>query len=211
MVAVVMSENAGRYPVGLGTMFRDRKRIFVDALGWDLPVVDGLYERDQYDGDQAIYLLATDPADGTHLASLRLLPSTGPHLLVDHFADLCENGVPVGSTVFEMTRYCVSPKLRDRDAAWRARQMLSLGLVEFALLYGIDRLTGTTSLEWLPSILSIGWDVDVLGPAQRIGDQDVVALAINVSPATLQLMRGRSNRQRPVLTIDLSPQMAEAA
>ena len=42
-------------------MHRDRKKIFVDALKWDVPVVDGQYEIDQFDTDDAIYLLASMP------------------------------------------------------------------------------------------------------------------------------------------------------
>ena len=42
------------------SMFEDRKTLFVDLLGWDVPVVGGRYEIDSYDGDKAVYLIATD-------------------------------------------------------------------------------------------------------------------------------------------------------
>ena len=44
----------------LDGMYRDRKKIFVDLLGWDVPVVDGAYEIDQFDDEHAIYVVATN-------------------------------------------------------------------------------------------------------------------------------------------------------
>jgi len=55
----------------LQSMFADRKRLFVDLFGWDVPVVDGVYEIDQFDDDHTVYVIATD-AGGAHTASIRL-------------------------------------------------------------------------------------------------------------------------------------------
>lgn len=78
------------------SMFEDRKTLFVDLLGWDVPVVGGRYEIDSYDGDKAVYLIATD--DGCiHQGSMRLLSTEGAHLLADRFASLCECDAPRGS------------------------------------------------------------------------------------------------------------------
>ena len=68
-------------------MHRDRKTVFVDRLGWQVPVVNGDLEIDQFDGDDAIYLIAVDEAGG-HAGSLRLLPTAGPHLLADGHRDV---------------------------------------------------------------------------------------------------------------------------
>src|SRR3546814_1441778 len=48
------------------------------------------------DDAYATYIIAADRA-GRHLASLRLLPSTRPHLLGTLFERLCTHGVPVRS------------------------------------------------------------------------------------------------------------------
>ena len=70
-------------------MFEARKRVFVDLLGWDVPVIDGRYEVDQFDDHHATYLVVTDDA-GEHRASARLLPTTRPHILDSFFGALCE-------------------------------------------------------------------------------------------------------------------------
>lgn len=35
------------------SMFEERKRVFVDLLGWDVPVLARRYEIDQFDDDEA--------------------------------------------------------------------------------------------------------------------------------------------------------------
>lgn len=95
----------------LNDMYRDRKRIFVDLLGWDVPVVDGAYEIDQFDDEHAIYVVATNER-GEHDGSIRLLPSVRPHVLGDIFPELCDGPVPSGEHIFELSRACLSPRNR---------------------------------------------------------------------------------------------------
>lgn len=90
----------------LRNMFAARKRIFVDLLGWDVPVLAGRYEVDQFDTPDAVYIVVTDSI-GNHRASARLLPTTKAHILDTMFACLCDGPVPQGSTVFEITRFCL--------------------------------------------------------------------------------------------------------
>jgi acyl-homoserine lactone synthase len=61
----------------LETMFADRKRLFVDLFGWDVPVVEGRFEIDQFDTADTVYIIAADGED-VHEASIRLMPSTRP-------------------------------------------------------------------------------------------------------------------------------------
>src|SRR3546814_5073717 len=61
-------------------MFAARKSVFVDLLKWDVPVLEGRYEIDQFDDEYARYLILADRGDG-HLGSARLLPTMRPHIL----------------------------------------------------------------------------------------------------------------------------------
>ena len=87
----------------LESMFEARKRLFIDLLDWDLEVVDGRFEIDRFDDAYATYIVVTGD-HGLHRASMRLLPTTRPHLLGSMFERLCANGVPVGADIFEITR-----------------------------------------------------------------------------------------------------------
>jgi N-acyl-L-homoserine lactone synthetase len=173
-------------------MWQDRKRVLIDRLGWDLQSPDGLHELDQYDGEDTLYLIVHQAQTGRHLGSVRLLPSTGPHLLGDVFPHLCADGVPLGPDVWEITRLVTAPAL-NRVEALQVRRQLSVALFEHALAHGITRYTMVTHLPWLPSLLSIGWDAEPLGMPHGDGpngDRDAVAaLQILVNAGTLARLR----------------------
>src|SRR5690554_3010471 len=64
----------------LRSMFEARKKVFVDLLKWDLPVLDGRFEVDQFDTPEAVYLVLTDES-ANHRASARLLRTDRSHIL----------------------------------------------------------------------------------------------------------------------------------
>ena len=103
------AEQPGTNPI-LDAMHRDRKKVFVDMLGWDVPVIDGQYEVDQFDDENAIYVVASDE-NGQHEGSIRLLPTTSPHLLGEIFPHLCNGPIPQAPDIFELSRACCPPAI----------------------------------------------------------------------------------------------------
>ncbi len=206
MVDVITANNRHRFTSLIDQMHRDRKAVFVDRLKWDVPVVDGKYEIDQFDIDDAIYLVATDAKHQRHLGSVRLLPTTGPHLLGDVFPHLCDKSVPTGDDVWEITRMCTHPS-KDLDGLAIRRQLV-VALCEFGLLYGIRTYTVVTHVQMLSALLAVGWECEPLGEPQLVAGDMVGAMAIKISPATLQLFRSRAPSRVPVLQLS---DIAEAA
>ncbi|MDZ7281340.1 autoinducer synthase [Sphingomonas sanguinis] len=166
----------------LRRMFAARKAVFVDLLGWDVPVVDGRLELDQFDDGEARYLVVTDAA-GAHRASARLLPTTRPHLLDTLFPALCADDPPTGPAIFEITRFCLDRSL-DARARRTARDALVVALVDHALAHGITRYTAIAGLGWSRQILAFGWRCRLLGPAKAIGGKEVVAFEIAIEADT---------------------------
>lgn len=163
-------------------MFEARKRVFIDLLGWDLPVRAGRYEIDQFDNRHARYLVVTDDAH-RHLASARLLPTTRPHILGDLFAELCEDTPPRCPTIFEITRFCLEraiPAARRRQA----RNRLVSALADYALANGITGYTGVAEPAWLEQILGFGWQCRRLGPPRQVNGMLLGALRIDITPDT---------------------------
>lgn len=172
---------AGSRPL-LQSMFADRKRLFVDLFGWDVPVIDDAYEIDQFDTAAAVYIVASSD-DGTHDASLRLMPTTGPHMLADVFSHLCPLGVPVGHAIWETTRLC----LPQRHGAARRRELRNLlfsAAIDFALARGIKRLTGLIPDGFRRELLAMGWQAEPLGPAVSLSGGSVGAFMVHVRPDT---------------------------
>jgi acyl-homoserine lactone synthase len=168
-------------------MFHDRKRLFVDLFGWDVPVVDGQFEIDQFDTDQTVYIICAD-ATGAHEASLRLMPTTRPHMLQDLFGHLCPGGVPTGPTTWESTRLC----LPQRHGAARRRDLrnaLISAMVDFAIARGIERLTGVLPDAFRKEVLAMGWAAEPLGPPVRVESGVVGAFLAHVRPDTPSRLR----------------------
>lgn len=195
MLQVVTGADRSRFSDLLAQMHQDRKRVFVDRLGWEVPVLEGQYEIDQFDGERAVYLVAVDEA-GRHAGSVRLLPTLHPHLLADVFPHLCERGVPRGPDIWEITRLCTAPDLADPGPV---RQALLVGVVEFALLNGVRRYTCMTHVPHLCAVMAVGWDCEPLGLPQPDGGIMVGAIVINVTPETLSLVRNRTGLKTAVL------------
>lgn len=170
--------------IALRAMYAARKEVFIDLLKWDLPVLAGTYEIDQFDNSDAEYLIMLDPDDGRHRASARLLQTDRAHLLADLYPILCDGPPPMGQSVREITRFCLD---RHQTAPERrsARNQLVTALVEHALAAGITDYTGVAELSWFMQILRFGWHCVPLGRALRHNGQTLAALHIRIDERTI--------------------------
>lgn len=202
-VRLVDRRNRNRFKPQISQMHAVRKQVFVDQLKWDLPVIDGLYEADEYDRDDTIYLIVADAESGSHLGSVRLLATDGPHLLGDKFPQLCADGVPSGSDIFEITRMVTRPDL-PRAVAERVREQLSVAIVEFALARDVRYFTMMTHMAFLSAVIAVGWDCEPLGMPEVMDGVAVAALRIDVDMSTLARLRAQWNFVEPVLQFDFT-------
>ena len=138
----------------LREMFEARKRVFVDMLKWNVPVLAGTWELDHFDDEQATYIVIGDGRGG-HLASARLLKTTRPHLLDQLYPMLVEGEIPSGADTMEITRFCIDPRQRAPERR-QARDMLVSALAEHALAAGITRYTGVAEIGWYNQIAAFG-------------------------------------------------------
>ena len=187
MLHILKDTSSPHGAIALRGMFEARKRVFVDLLGWDVPVLAGRYEVDQFDDVHCAYLLLADGAGG-HLASARLLPTTRPHILDSLYPELCDGPVPRGPDIFEITRFCLERDLSARDRR-RARDTLICGLVDHALANDIQAYTAIAERRWLEQIQEFGWRTRTLGPPSGNGPARLGALEIRIDPDTPRLVR----------------------
>lgn len=185
MIQVIRGRGGGSAAM-LDAMFADRKRLFVDLLRWNVPVVRERFEIDAFDDDHAVYIVATD-ATG-HAGSLRLLPTTRPHLLDSLFAELCPLGVPCDARTWEITRLCLPQRL---GAAGRldVRNALIVVMIDHCVATGIARLTGVVEATFRDEVLTMGWRAEPLGPATRLGSARLGAFALHVDAHTPERLR----------------------
>jgi acyl-homoserine lactone synthase len=201
MIDVVLPENRFAFANALLEMHHDRKRVFVDRLGWELPSRESWLEVDQFDNEFAVYLIARAPVTGRHHGSVRLLPSTRPHVLSTLFQSLCANGVPVDEECWEISRFVAPPAERSGTAVVRVHRMLALALLEFAELNGIGSYSLVTEAQRVAALLSVGWDVRPLGLPTVCMGQNLQALQIMIHSDSLPAMRTRFGIETSTLRI----------
>lgn len=186
----------------LREMFEARKRVFVDLLKWDVPVLEGRYEVDQFDDESAVYLIVPGEAGG-HAGSARLLKTIRPHILDTLFPELCAAPVPRGTRTLEITRFCLD-RGQSADQRLETRNRLVSGLVRYALENGVETYTGIAEMGWLQQILAFGWRCRPLGLPRRIDGKMLGALRIDITDETPSLLEANGiYRSAPVRPLEL--------
>lgn len=179
----------------LEAMFRQRYEVFVRRLRWDLPVTEGR-ETDQFDRLDSRYLLLLNDNEDRLSGSLRLLPSSGPHVLSEVFPSLCEHGVPRGDRIWEVSRMCICPTLRPQPVREYVIDLMAVNVVETALLNGVEQLTFVVGSTLMQRVIGMGWDIRPLGLPQPCGREVVTAFKVELSPETLRVLGERCEASR---------------
>ncbi|MEO1168730.1 MAG: acyl-homoserine-lactone synthase [Pseudomonadota bacterium] len=182
MITIIHGKREAAHAELLDSMFADRKTLFVDLLGWDIPSHDGRHEVDEFDHDGTVYIVATD-GKSAHQGSLRLLPTVRSHLLDTHFASLCAGGAPADAATYEVTRLCLPSRLGAKRRLL-VRNELIAAMVDHALAAGIKRLVGVTNVGFRKEILAMGWLAEPLGPEGQLSGARLGAFALHIGPDT---------------------------
>jgi N-acyl-L-homoserine lactone synthetase len=193
-----------RFSRHLVEMHQDRKRVFVDQLGWKLCAPGSWLEVDQFDTEYTVYLIACAADDERHLASVRLNPTTRPHMLDTIFTRLCDDGPVVSADAWESSRFTIAPIGLRGTEVMRLSQYLALAHTEFALLNGIRRYTMIGEVHRVATVVSMGWRVRPLCLPKECDGVKVQALEVTIDEDTLPMMRRRFGIGRPVLAIDVA-------
>ncbi len=157
MLRYIYGSKLDAHPRLADTMFRDRAVQFRDRLGWDVAVDAQGYERDEYDALDPLYVIWEQP-DGRHGGSMRFLPTEGPTMVNDHFADVTEGEAICSPFIWECTRFCLAPHADGRVAA-----ALMLGGGEVMRGFGVTQFVGVFDARMVRIYRMIGASPDVLG------------------------------------------------
>lgn len=177
----------------LGEMFRLRKRVFCDALKWDVGVV-GDIERDRYDDLGPVYVLWCSDDGRTLYGSMRLMPTTGPTLLHDVFARTIPTGIDLEAPgIWEATRCCIDAQAIARAFPamhhTTAFGMICLASAEVANDHGIHTLISNYEPHMHRIYSRCGAEIEELGRAEGYGRRPVCCGAFAISDRIVQSMR----------------------
>lgn len=193
MIHLITGDNAPLFKSQLDEMFRLRFRYFVEGRGWDLPVENGR-ERDQFDRDDTVYLAKFAPA-GDMMGSFRMLPTERAHLMSEVLPPELGIEWPRGQNVWEISRGFILEQHRSFDTLAE----FCVGMVEFSLLWGIDRFVFLIEPSFLSTILAMGWDARPLSAPMEIAGEPWLAAELRIVPETLKIIRQVTGLHRPVI------------
>ena len=204
MFVIIQAHEYQKYAFILDQMFRLRKKVFADILGWNVPVI-GPFERDSYDSLCPAYLVWCDETRTRLYGGMRLMPTTGPTLLYDVFrATFPQAANLVAPGIWEGTRMCIDEEAISADFpdvdAGRAFSMLLLALCECALDHGIHTMISNYEPHLKRVYKRAGAEVEELGRADGYGKYPVCCGAFEVSEHVLTRMRASLGIDTPLYT-----------
>lgn len=187
MIHLVTAENRHLYADAIAAMHRGRHQHFIRERGWNTLTDQGGLELDEYDTEDALYLIGFDGA-GDVAVSARILPADHGSLLSDHFGHLVSEGPAHGAGVFELSRYYAAPSLRGRKH-FPVKAAMNLAILEAVVERGARRLVGFTDVQVLGVMRYSGWRVRAIGLPADYPEGTAVAFEIACSPQDLSEMR----------------------
>lgn len=193
MLRYLYADQVSEFPALRDAMFRDRATQFRDRLGWAVTVDEQGMERDEYDALNPLYVIWQNP-DGGHGGSMRFLPTVGPTMINDHFADLIGGAALQSPLIWECTRFCLSP-----DADTRVAAALMLGGGELMRSFGLSHLIGVFDDRMTRIYRRIGAAPEVLGAGEKFGSR----ISVGLWPYT------PASRARVLLRAGLSSDLSE--
>ncbi len=161
----------------LESMYRLRAKVFSEKLGWDVAVRNGL-EKDRYDEFNPLYIVKTAPGTDDVVASMRLMPTTGPTLLADVFAETMPDAVAfTAPSIWECTRFCIDEDhdyvRNNRAAVATLTAEMMLGCAEVCAKVGVEAVVANFEAPVVRLYKRLGASFDILGSSASYGKRRV--------------------------------------
>lgn len=166
---------------------RYRYQVFVEKLGWDLPVQSGI-ELDEFDRSDTIYVVTQDES-GRIIGAARLLPTHRPYLLGAVFPQLMGGEAPPNrSDVWELSRFAaIDPQSASAGPMLQFSAPLAVSLMRkiigVAAAHGVTRLIAVSPLGVERLLRRAGFVACCAAPSRIVNGQPLFACWIEVCDA----------------------------
>jgi len=190
MILVIDALRRRQFASDLAAMYYQRKTEFADRSN----PATAHQEFDSYDClPDTMYLLAKDSIHTPLLASIRVLMTTGPHLMRDLYPVSYRAILPFGPHIWEVSRFCTAPGVGGRGKRLGLLWEIICGVMETAMTYGVHQVIFAADQALLPLALECGWVARAIGPTMTHGSHEVTAVVAAITPDGLRNVRDRHN------------------
>jgi acyl homoserine lactone synthase len=164
-----------------------RAKVFKDRLGWEVPVMSGM-EIDGYDALEPLYMMIREPGGGALRGCWRILPTEGPYMLKDSFAELLHGQqAPAHARIWELSRFAIETDGNPRFG-FSEITMESIGeVISYGYHAGIDQYVTVTTTAIERLLRRAGVVTRRFGSPLTIGVEKAVALYVDIG-ATYEAM-----------------------
>ena len=205
MLHFIDSENRhnSKYQRLLEQSYRVRYDLYVKGRGWKaLDRPDGR-EIDQFDTNDAKYLIWADGEDV--IGGARLVPTSKPHLMSDIFPQIVTLGeVPRDAKIWELTRLFTSRSGNSTVNRKSVTREVFCAMFEVGIVFGLKAITVVCDTFFLPRLLERGVEATPLGLPTPYPEGTCIAIIMPVSIEQLIAARSGDNRGTVLFDIDTS-------
>jgi N-acyl-L-homoserine lactone synthetase len=190
MIQVIDSSNHYLYQDELQSFASLRYDVFVTRMGWKMNCPDAGFEQDQFDTEDAIYLIIKNPK-GDVVGGTRLLDTSRGSLLGEIFPYLVDGPAPADPGVLEVTRFVVDYRKDRLDGCGKVCAELLWGLQEYGVWAGLTHLVSVSYLTLEPMLRRSGYRSRRMGIICEMDGYSVAALEHDVDHASQRVARQR--------------------
>lgn len=186
----------------LASMHKLRWEVFKNELQWSagLNTIRKM-EYDEYDLPNVDYIVRLTP-DGDVDATCRLMPTSGPYMIADHYADFIKDiPLPRSKKIWEISRFCASTSART-ESNGRVTGELIAAAIEFGMAHGVQNYIALASDYVLPVVRRLGgWDPKPLGDRKATPDDHAYSVIYSVDKDMLNNVRIKNKISRTLLPL----------
>jgi acyl homoserine lactone synthase len=168
-----------------------RAKVFKDRLGWDVPVMSGM-EIDGYDALEPMYMMIREPGPGTLRGCWRILPTEGPYMLKDSFAQLLHGqDAPANARIWELSRFAIETEGNSRFGFSEITMESIAEIIRYGHHAGLDQYVTVTTVAIERLLRRAGVVTKRFGSPIRIGVETAVALYVDIGATYHALYENR--------------------
>lgn len=167
-----------------------RAKVFSGRLGWEVPVLSGM-EIDGYDALEPWYMMMREPG-GALRGCWRLLPTEGPYMLKDSFAQLLHGqDAPSDPRIWELSRFAIETENCGPFGFSEITMESIEAIIRYGHEAGLERYVTVTTTAIERMLRRAGVVTSRLGDPLKIGIETAVALYVDIEPTCQALFDTR--------------------